>query len=731
MNSISNTVPFDKYFKMNTGAVQTDQLQRMQRVCTSQRNVIKSHFDRSKDMQNAYVTRVPSSSWPLLNREFIDDFRNIVCTGASSCTDEGLCGCTRMGQERFEGSLNNGSPIAMTPLTMARDYLLSGMTVELNNDFLDAEGAGVIVQVRNMKIPAYKYAKLELDDTSGRIKSGSVKAAVDIIVGVIELLANSDRTNFDPQPVSRCQLVDITLPQYAAARSCMYDDENDPKIKQAMEAFPGGLAALEENKKKPPYLIIAMGRNTQQQDWNQPNKVLSVYRGDWPVPTTGQFLDGRIRTVVDNVDVFPFPDHGAMVLDLFNDKRVNLGYRGPKSDRMDGTGSMESAGKNDPASYETVDSFCGFGPTNTPRDDECGQFNGPLLSGCPQDANQAKPHSRRDKMNNQTCIHDHSCVLSMMSFGTRTVGKTFVAAPGWNILNHQDAPARWTASISTMKNTVLPGGRSLFDIATSWDGNFETRFLTQAIHPVTRNVPWKDTLPILELWRLYSNPVHPTKFYLPIGVFLQTWNALTSEQQRINPSLEPGLPISHMGMWGMCPHVNSHLAWAGAPSTDAADASKSRMFLPENTPAGQAFAPYQNPREVGAGNTDTCIASNSGIQECTVSGWRSYRVGLTQGTVTRDSHGILVTHGIIVCILPSCVLVRKKFLTCFASRVHHGRPWMPPRPAPHDGAAKHLHVSRVHLVAASVLCGLARLPVHGESCRVGRRRHDDSIRRRH
>ena len=346
------------------------------------------------------------------------------------------------------------------------------------------------------------------------------------------------------------------------------------------------------------------------------------------------------------LDSKSFPEsanHGTMVLDLSNDMLANLVYRGPISDRKDSSGQIFTTPPiNAGPPYPTMDSFCGLSGTNT-RKDRCDSYLlNPFLRECGGSGNTGTTAaSITDPRYGQTCIPDHSCVLSLMprTSGAPPIGRRFVRAPGWNLLLHPNAAQRWPDTIAFLKSTVFGLVTGVIE-RNEFFPVFESRFRSE--YPILNTIPWKDELPILELWRLHGNPAFPSKFHLPIGVFLQTWRSdLGSNNNKVSlyhddPSYDWGHPSSSLGMWQMCEHSSSATvegAVAYSPgiaqwATNEADAHKSRLMSAANLQNFDVDSdPYQYPRhQHTTWHPDNfCNASIGGIKECTVNGFRSYR----------------------------------------------------------------------------------------------------------
>ena len=646
---------FDDYFLMNSSPDpgQTGLL-RMQRVCINQRHVIRRHFERSARMKQEYAERgtLPGAvdTWPALQGLYIDGSTNL-CQNVAGCSDvqPDLCGCTHTFQITAERKLfhpvtgdETTTSITRTPLTVAMDLLLGPPTVALN-DFLGPPSTGGGGRVVSGRIPAYRYSKIQIDPTNSKIKSSVL--SLDAQAALAILAADPSNTNFRPRDPLMCKRVDIT--QYTQGRSCIGSSgAEDPLIKAAEDAFPGGITALEASRAKPAYLVISMGRDTSTRAAAISAFVNTIYNNQITPPLgTAAYLDSKTYPESAN--------HGTMVLDLSNDRLANLAYRGPISDRKDSSGQIWTTPPiNDESPYPTMDSFCGLSGTNT-RNDRCGNWLlNTFLRECGGSGNTGTTASSiTDYRNGQTCIHDHSCVLSLMprTSGAPPIGRRFVRAPGWNLLLHPNAVERWPDTmrdLQEIKHSWCSGADcwsiNALQVMAGVYGPWLSTADLKAKYPVTQTVPWKDELPILELWRLHGNPAFPSKFHLPVGVFLQTWRSdLGSNNIKVSlfhddPTYDWGHPSSSLGMWQMCPHSSSATvegALVYSPgttqwATNEADAHKSRLMTAANP---QNFAvdsdPYQHPaqqHDIGL-RDNFCNASIGGIKECTVNGFRSYR----------------------------------------------------------------------------------------------------------
>jgi hypothetical protein len=669
--NISNTASiFDGYFYMNNNEPGTTGLLRMQRVCPNRREVIRRHFDRSIDMQRDYINRdtnAADNAWPALQGLYEDGSTNL-CQDVSGCSDlvPGLCGCTSAANVTFERRLfhpttgdETTTPITRTPLTVAMEYLLgdllAGPTVALN-DFLGPPSTGGGGRVVGGRIPAYRYSRIPKDPINSKIRSSDVNLIAAVLL--VNVTSNAINTNFMPRDPLMCRRVNID--NYPDGRSCIASSgAQDPKIKAAEDAFPGGADALKASRAKPAYLVISMDT-----DANRPDRSAAISAFVDKIYTNK--LEPQIGTAA-YLDSETYPagaDHGTMVLNLFNDGVVDLGYRGLDRDRSDQSGGSLFYATDGTGSLPAVDSFCGFKNPLKTRQDTCGQYIAGLLQECSSPlridwSTLLKATDRVGSQGQQTCIHDHSCVLSLMP-KTKLNSKTMVRAPAWNLLLDdfvknalpQD-PKRWPNTILSLKFITFAGTCTLFDIIVGECLSPVTDATRQAIRqavPWTNDIPWKDELPILELWRLHSNPVFPSKFHLPIGVFLETFrDQQTTDSQRTNPRDDPGGAVNTMGMWPMCPHLKD------TATTSVDDARKSRM-LQGVAISDNILPPIQHPTQVGAQSGQFCSASTSGVKECTVNGFRSYRVGLAPGyTMDKDScgntkHPMMVQGNIFQCV---------------------------------------------------------------------------------
>lgn len=251
-------------------------------------------------------------------------------------------------------------------------------------------------------------------------------------------------------------------------------------------------------------------------------------------------------------------------------------------------------------------------------------------------------------------------------------------SPGFNLINHPNAPqvTKWASQISQAKITKWPAYfRSTNDGITrtnQWayytyfeiiTGNYPSNWgfspenVAYDFKSIFRGVgwilPWHDELPIQDLWRHHINRDYVTKVYLPIGVFLETF----SQEYDVcsgclnDPTYEPTRPYSQNGMWPMCPHRSDTVATGGGTSTT--DAGKSFMVQL----AAYGGGGYQGSRDVGSVASQYCPASTTGIKECSISGFRSYRVGMIPGFTMNPATGcargqtnMLVQRNIYKCI---------------------------------------------------------------------------------
>jgi hypothetical protein len=405
--------------------------------------------------------------------------------------------------------------------------------------------------------------------------------------------------------------VDTREAQYNASRSCIFDTaDGDALIEEAENDFPGGRAALLESRARPPYLIIAMGTDVQSRDWlnDADGAVNWFYENKYSYQWVDYIQALKPCETEFCADVSPKrPNLGVMMLNIKNQNLVDLNLFEEKAE---------------------VDSFCGLTDRVPTREDACGPINGPYLQGCLQPGGGTKLLGRWDYDKRHTCIHDHSCHLTLMSSWDGIRVKTLVnhkhywkpvTAPGWDLIRHPNASKAWPELFWEKK---LINGQW-------W---YYTQSILSTPNSDADTVIPPNTLPINQLWRHHSDSRYMSKFYLPIGVFLEAFNARQGSPYRLDdPSYDPGKPSRTLGMWPMCPHDDATF------NTNHDDELKSN-FLPSSSVVdyGSEAKRYQDPSVVYS--TKQCQASDSGIKTCDVQGFRSYRIGLKAGyTMDVDS----------------------------------------------------------------------------------------------
>lgn len=293
--------------------------------------------------------------------------------------------------------------------------------------------------------------------------------------------------------------------------------------------------------------------------------------------------------------VWGAPSMGAMVLNLNNDKLVSL-------DQF----------------RNRVDSFCGLSSNTLRRTDHCNPLTEPYLQGCadfPEGAGGYGPitYPAQDFLSNsrQTCIFDHTCTISISSSNKQISAEVY----GATLVPSQDL----------YLSSNDPAGTGIRQIKLN------------------------------ELWRWHADTTKTTRFHMPIGVFLESFNHPVS-QQDIDVNFKNGqfqAPDSnlHYGMWTMCPH--SALT-AGTSSIDAGKSGIIRNYRPGDMVNGGDD--YQSVTKVVAGVSKYCPANTNGIGTCDVSGFRSYRVGMKQGYVmnptqcSRTQNAMMVQRNIYKCV---------------------------------------------------------------------------------
>lgn len=411
--------------------------------------------------------------------------------------------------------------------------------------------------------------------------------------------------------------------------------------------FAGGKDALKESRTRTPYLIVAMGTNAAAVQTEKFVEMLhknqitdsktANYYYHYPLPTGTFWADGAWQAHT--------PNHGTMVLDLSNIQKVDRSIR---------NGVYDTSGPTEDRATNVVDSFCGFGSAIQTRTDPCGSAIGKYMIGCPNPSTSTKFLPQQDTNHGHTCIHDHTCTLSVMKNVERNdITNGIVPAPGWNLLTHPNAKDRWGVVIDNMKLEKWPAHfrnsdgtlsdrvevRTFYQIATGdipSDWGYAPENLPYDWKHIIRAergfyVPFINELPIQDLWRHHIQTTSVTKFYLPLGVFLETytqpynnvgaWFGANKDQWYAvlgDPTYDPERPYHVDGMWPMCPHS------AYTFHTDTTDAAKSTMIGVQDSASG-----YQSPRNVRV--SQSCFVNITGFKECTMNGFRSYRIGMHPG----------------------------------------------------------------------------------------------------
>lgn len=569
VDEISTVERVARYFVMSTNY--PGSINGLQRECTRRRRVVRDHIENSQDLRDVLssVMDDPEGTryWPAINGPMRGSTNSFICVGISTCTG-GLCGCTEVDDTDFEST---GDP-DINPASLAKKYLRDGTDEELvvTNDFLSTGS----IRPSDMKIPAFRFAAIGMDALNQKISvpQGYARTLLDA--------ARASSSAFMDLEINNCLLVNIDAPEFKSTRKCVSDDPGeDPLIAQAEASFPGGEEELAKSRARPPYVLIAMGTDTET--WNWATGLLGM---DNPpstpfLPTVGYRLYGNtvpdlngksIYYPANQVGVGELPSHGATVIDL----RGN--YRSSKNLYRYIT------------SQSAPDSWCGLVSPQSSRSDPCGSVMGPYLYDCPQYTSGYQAGgayiSRTDRFNGQTCIHDHSCTLTSMGEAT---WYNVVPAPGGDLLGYP-----------------------------------------------------QDVLPIRQLWRWHGRTDALSKFYLPVGVFLQTytqsWGTDEMMSRLRDVSYNAPLPIESLGMWQMCPHMSSTVPGDG---TDPVDAAKSRSIQGENLVGFADNRPWQFDQWGSVASSTYCPASEGGIKECNVYGFRSYRLGLLPGYTMSPTGG--------------------------------------------------------------------------------------------
>lgn len=613
VEQVGNGTMLAEYFDMQTDG-------RMLRTCAKERQVIGAYLDKSSQLRDLFFaaqavvkTSTNIRRWPVISGTYgSDSTGRALCVGISDCIPgTTVCGCTsvlsletetyREIPASFANPVVSTELIVDTPEKIAIAYLKNGLDTDLieRNDFLAAGG-----RIRDdMKIPLFKYSRMKFDGTGVGAKIRVDNAAV------LEALAMFPQTKITRNPGSEsCRLVDIDASS-TSSRSCL-NGKDDPKIKQWENGFPGGISALEANRKKVPAMVTLFA-TTPSTEWL--TKDNSIVRQIFETSSLAFFGGFNYYHSLQPVSSVTQPDIGTMAMDLRSRSMVDIS-RYPDS-------KIASMGKSQ------VDSYCGLTVAGTRRSDMCSPTLGPLLFECTQYSSNSKTLYAQDPRNRQTCIHGHSCTVSLArAWLGSNLDYVHVPVPGFKLKDHPNAYKRW----------------SDFYYMSVY-GTYDMR--SQMSEP-GRLIPNNDFLPVKELWRVHANSSRPTKFFLPIGVFLETYGEYFQTDTLTDPSMNLSEPVQEHGMWPMCPHDASTF------QTDLQSYLKSNMIPRSST----LYTSYQQRITPGNRRVSTCAGSVSGIRECDVLGYSSYRVGMMPGftmdpsTCVNTEAAVKVWDGIFKCV---------------------------------------------------------------------------------
>ena len=601
------------------------------------------------------MLKQPNSRWTSLDGRTYSNSREQgnsvnICQGDhGECTNspDKLCACTEPSGTETEPASTTASP-----LTIARDYMHASQEQFSRQHIESLDFVNLKLQMPGMKIPAFKYALTNLGQGGKVVVNSDVGGKSIYNAGVA---ANSNI--IDRQFALACAPVVVGV--ITQGQSCIFGSAPgmDPKIKAEEDKFYMGMAGLQQSRARPPYLVIDMDSMnhlcTGALNWNLTGEcgmVFPLYENTFDEPIgDGRYLYKQPGNSWSNY----LPDFGTSVLNLYNAKKVDPEIGTARSRLI----------TSDSGRASVLDSFCGLVPrdpdgtaTTLQRGDLCGDKIGVLLQGCDQQGPIPKQMDRIDSHHGQTCIHDHSCTLTMMGPSSYDL---WVPAPGFwmgdieKVRNDHKAddwgnPA-WESISSTYREADDNSGpgvtynllqQATENIPAWWqkrhrdycqiqaerdDGHYEARCQKDD------TIPLYNTLPIQQLWRHHIDTDTLTFFYLPIGVFLQTFTSIYQSKATLNDfKYAPSYPLTQMGMWPMCPHDSTTFI------TNPTDAAKSRMVTGAQVAGG--LGAYQQQYEVGAVTPVTCHGSETGIQKCPVRGWRSYRIGMMPG-YTMDVNG--------------------------------------------------------------------------------------------
>jgi hypothetical protein len=576
VEEVGTMAMFRKYFATNGGTNE------MERECVTQRNLVRDYIDDSNGYRDHVQDTVSGGSgtfYRRIERSFVaDESGRTICTGEAGCQFAGtgpFCGCTDAAEVRAEFTDVFGIPAQYdTPTRLAVRYMRSGDTSSIvqSHDFL---GTSPLPSLRptDMHLAMQRIVRLDVDDF-GKLRF--TPAEVQLLIALSR--AAYPGFNFPERSVLECAMVDIESAEFSNYRRCFGSNrDNDPRIKNAEDAFPGGSEGLEASRQRLPYVMAVMGDNAHDHDWLAPGQAAGAMYDRTAALKNGFMNDKGTyeHSSGIRVGVAPAPDLGVAGYSLHTASRVDLGLYGARFSASTRFG---------------VDSFCGF-LNGGQRSDTCGPNIGPHLDGCPQEkpTQGPKAYSRFDPMNRQTCVHDHSCTLTLMSQDDRN---NFGAI-----------------SVGTEFSNIPPAAGRLYG---------------------------------MDLWRWHGLPDSKTRFHMPIGTFLEVFSMKNYDVGlKDNPLYNAGFPAREHGMWTMCPHLGTTVSPTDTRTTAAA---KSRLMLDVEPPTGLFEESDWQHRDAVDHETPTfCAASEGGIGTCDVSnGWRSYRVGLLEGyTMEPDQCGAL------------------------------------------------------------------------------------------
>lgn len=436
VDSKATPINFAKYFKMYSGTdfnpLPATSLLDFRRYCAYRREVIKHYFDQSSDMQTEYLNKMNDADpvWPTLDGEYRDIGGAYLCTGIGGACEEGkaICGCTQVNLLHFllfwcmfqlislfiqvYSEWKDTQIVDTSPLTVAKEYVRVGGSlanpVTRVVDFLQNDALQKKIKLQGMQVPTYKYM-----GTNKPVDGDYIDVRDGIGRNLISDLGLADgplrKQNFQDPMTENCTLTRINDPEFANQMVCFTGSKPDALIATAEAAWPGGITALELSRSRTSHMIFAMGTNAGNKNWLtgttddgfSPLIAKRVYDNQLTVGT-GKYFQG-VSTYT--------PNFGTMVLDLYNTQYVDTKLRDNYYVQNDNRG---------PGTI--VDSFCGlvnaglYGSSITRRD-TCGVDTAQFLQECdaPAPLNQAKWFSTLDVHHQQTCIHDHTCTLSLMT----------------------------------------------------------------------------------------------------------------------------------------------------------------------------------------------------------------------------------------------------------------------------------------------------------------------------